>query len=164
MINSHNSVRQRNYQDLDNDNCSVETFDWIFEGSSTSAASLYTEEITEETLQNAMKIYFRIVFCPDYDKELVAWYSDLTGYNPAVNLQLPLEEVLKTMARLKYQAKMKEMTEHYYVAKILLDEAATMMNLEYKDIVWRTTRASELELYPDLQNHTVNTDFVSGKH
>ena len=57
-----------------------------------SMEAISTEEITKETLERAAAIYFRIVFCPDYDTEIVKFSQDLFE-------NFRLETVLRTMAR-----------------------------------------------------------------
>ena len=53
----------------------------------------------------------------------------------------------------------KKLTEHYNTAKALFDKTTTMMNLRYKDIALMTTGASELKLFKELRNHTLNPHF-----
>ena len=76
-------------------------------------------------------------------------------------VNFPLETILKTLARVLFVAKEKELTEHYQAAKAILDKSTTMMDLKYRDIAVMTTGAAELELYPQLNYH-LNYDKTYG--
>ena len=114
-------------------------------GNITSEPS-YQSEISAETLEAAAEIYFRIVFCPDDDQEVIEFYQKLFQYSPP-------ETVLKTLVRILYVANEKNLTEHYNIAKTLFDKTATMMDLQHRDFAVLTTTASELELYHELAKY-----------
>ena len=116
---------------------------------------IYQNDITEETLEIAAKIYFQIAFCPDFDSSAVGFYQDLFE-------NFPLETVLKTLARILLMAKEKKLSEHYEIAKALFDKTTTMMSLQYRDIAVITTGTQELQLYPELKDHQANTDLSQG--
>ena len=73
----------------------------------------------------------------------------------------PLETILKTLARVLFVAKEKELTEHYQTAKAILDKVTTMMNLQYRDIALLTTGYSDLKDYPDLKDHQPSQEIRS---
>ena len=93
--------------------------------------------------------------------EVPSDFSIVTFYRELIE-NFPLETVLKTLARILLVAKEKKLTEHYEIAKTLFDKTRTMMNLQYRDIAVMTTGAKELELYPDLKDHQLNTDLSQG--
>ena len=99
----------------------------------------------------AALFYHRFVFCPYYDPLIVKFYEDLLE-------NFPLETILKTLARVLLVAKEKGLTEHYQTAKAILDRVTTMMNLQYRDIAVMTTGATELGLYPQLNEYHINHD------
>ena len=77
--------------------------------------AIYKEDITEDTLKNAAKIYFGLVFCPDNDPEIVQFYQELfQNFRP--------ETVLKILARILFVANEKRLFEHYNIAKALFDK------------------------------------------
>ena len=115
-----------------------------------SMAAIYKEEISEETLEIAARIYFEIVFCPDVDLQIVQFYRNLFQ-------NFAMETILKTLTRILLEAKEKK-HEHYQAAQTLFDKTTTMMDLEYRDIVAMTTGSSELKQYPRLKNHQVNQE------
>ena len=126
----------------------------IYQNFSTEA--IFKEEITEETLEKAAAIYFLIVFCPDYDPEIVEFYQELFK-------NFSLETILRTLARILYVAREKNLAEHYSTALALLDKTRTMMRLQHKDIALLTTRAAELEHFPDLKSLQVNKEIIDSK-
>ena len=65
----------------------------------------------------------------------------------------PLETILKTLARVLFVAKEKDLTGHYQTAKAILDKVTTMMNLQYRDIAVMTTGATELGLFQQLKDY-----------
>ena len=67
-----------------------------------SMEAISKKEITKDTLERAAAIYFRIVFCPDYDPEIVKFYQDLFE-------NFSLETVLRTLARMLYVAREKRL-------------------------------------------------------
>ena len=114
------------------------------------------EEISEESLEIAAKIYFGFVFCPDFDPETVIFYKELI-------VKFSLETILKILARNLLMANEKDLTEHYNTAKALFDRISSMMNLQYKDIAVMTTGQSEVELYQELEDHQLNNPIKDGK-
>ena len=116
--------------------------------------SIYRQEITEETLERAVAIYFRIVFCPDYDPEIVKFYQELFE-------NFPLDTILRTLARILYVAREKNLVEHYNTAWALFNETTTIMKFQHRDIVLLTTGAAELEHFPDLKSHQLNKEIIA---
>ena len=114
-----------------------------------SMEAISKEEITKETLERAAAIYFRIVFCPDYDPEIVIFYQDLFE-------NFSLETVLRTLARILYMAREKNLAVHYNTAWALFNKTTTMMKLQHRDIALLTTGAAELEHFPDLKSYKLN--------
>ena len=117
-------------------------------------AAIYENEISEEHLKIAARIYFGIVFCPNQDQETINFYQKLF-------LNFPLETVLKTFTRILLEANEKKLTEHYQAAKTLFDKTTEMMNLQYRDIALMTTGFSDLEQYPHLKDYKPNQDLQS---
>ena len=102
-------------------------------------------DVTEKILEMAADLYFSMVFCPD------RFYQDLLDH-------FPLETVLRSLARILLVASEKRLSDHYSAAKVLFDKTSSLTNLQYRDIAALTTGASELILYPELQNYQVSTD------
>ena len=102
----------------------------------------------------AVTIYFRIVFCPDYDPEIVKFYQELFE-------NFSLDTVLRTLARILYVSREKNLAEHYNTAWALFDKTTTMMKLQHRDIALLTTRAAELEHFPDLKSYKL--DIIKSK-
>ena len=121
-----------------------------------SMEAIYTKEITKETLERAAAIYFRIVFCPDYDPEIVKFYQDLFE-------NFSLETVLRTLARILFVAREKRLAEHYNTAWTLFDKTTTLMELQHRDIALLTTGAAELEHFADLKSHQLNKQILDSK-
>ena len=117
----------------------------------------YKNEISEETLEEATEIYFRIAFCPDIEQEVVEFYQKLFQYSPP-------ETVLKTLVRILYVANENKWTEHYNIAKTLFDKTANTMDLHFRDLAVLTTTASDLELYQELQKHHQLQPDIESKH
>ena len=84
-------------------------------------------DISDDTLALAAKIYFSLVFCADNVAPTVEFYQNLLE-------NFPTESILKTLARLAYMAKEKNLTEHYRTAMFFLNEITLTLNLTYKDI------------------------------
>ena len=118
-----------------------------------SMEAVSKEEIIKDTLERAAAIYFRIVFCPDYDPEIVKFYQDLFE-------NFSLETVLRTLARILYVAREKRLAEHYNTAWTLFDKTTRMMELQHRDIALLTTGAAELEHFADLKSHQLNKDII----
>ena len=114
------------------------------------------EDITEESLDIAARIYFGFVFCPNFDPETVIFYQELIG-------KFSLETIIKILARNLLVANEKGLTEHYNTAKALFDRISSIMNLQYKDIAVFTTAQSEIELYPELVNHQLKNPIKDRK-
>ena len=121
-----------------------------------SMEAINPEEITKDTLERAAAIYFRIVFCPDYDPEIVKFYQDLFE-------NFSLETVLRTLARILYVAREKRLTEHYNTAWSLFDRTTSLMELQHRDIALLTTGAAELEHFDDLKSHQLNKHILDSK-
>ena len=66
-----------NQLDQSSINCSLREVNWMLGSFDISNSSIYSNEITEETLQVAASIYFANVFCPDYDPEISKFYINL---------------------------------------------------------------------------------------
>ena len=79
-----------------------------------SSSPIHEEEISGETLEIATQIYLGLTFCPSV-QDVVQFYRDLTLGT------VPLETVLKTLARILYVANGRELSEHYQIAKSLFD-------------------------------------------
>ena len=118
--------------------------------------AIYTQNITAETLERAAAIYFRIVFCPDFDPEIVKFYQELFE-------NFSLETVLRTLARILYVAREKRLAEHYNTAWTLFDKTTTLMELQHRDIALLTTGAAELEHFADLKSHQLNKQIIDSK-
>ena len=112
-----------------------------------SQDSVYKDNITEESLERAARIYFASAFCPDIEaeNETHTYYRDLF-----VNEMFSLETVLKTLARILFVANEKKLTDHYKLAKSLFNRMTDMMNLQYRDIAVLTTSQTELRTYQEL--------------
>ena len=121
-----------------------------------SMEAISKEEITKDTLERAAAIYFRIVFCPDYDPEIVKFYQDLFE-------NFSLETVLRTLARILYVAREKRLAEHYNTAWTLFDKTTRMMELQHRDIALLTTGAAELEHFDNLKSHQLNKQILDSK-
>ena len=121
-----------------------------------SMEAISKEEITKDTLERAAAIYFRNVFCPDYDPEIVKFYQDLFE-------NFSLETVLRTLARILYVAREKRLAEHYNTAWTLFDKTTRMMELQHRDIALLTTGAAELEHFADLKSHQLNKQILDSK-
>ena len=120
-----------------------------------SRKPIHSGEISEESLEIVASFYHSIVFCPYYNPLVVKFYKDLVE-------NFPLETILKTLARVLFVAKEKELTEHYQTAKAILDKVTTMMNLQYRDIAVMTTGAAELDLFQQLNDYHLNHDTTEG--
>ena len=116
-----------------------------------SKEAIYSQEITDSTLEIAASLYFDIAFCAEHDSLLVTWYQNLLE-------KFSLETVLKSLARILSVSKEKKLTEHYQTAKDIFDKTTTIMNLVYRDIAVLTTGAKELEFYQDLKSHQLNKE------
>ena len=89
---------------------------WTFENFSSSTAAVYKDEISDLTLTSSVGRYFKFMFCPDYDPTVHDFYYNLLlkVHNSS---QLQPETVLKTLARVIVEAKIKKQTEHYNLGK-----------------------------------------------
>ena len=132
---------------------SVGSVGWMENISSSSSEPIYTEEISKDSLEQAALLYFEIFFHPDYNREIPNFYSWLIH-------SFSLETVLKDLARILFVAKEKQLREHYYNAKAYFDKITTVMRLQYRDVAHLTMAASEMELYPELENHQVNPNVI----
>ena len=119
-----------------------------------SMGSNYKEEISEEHLEIAARIYFEIVFCPNLDPETINFYQNLFK-------NFPLDTVMKTFTRILLEANEKKLKNHYQAAKTMFDKMTEMMNLQYRDIALLTTGLSDLKLYPELKDHHLNEEIQS---
>ena len=136
--------------------CSVEPINSNFQEMITemfgnvSTDPIYIDDITEETLELAGKIYFGVAFCPDIfvENETDQFYRNLFE-----NEMFSLETILKTLARILFVSNDKKLTEHYDVAKFLFDKITSMVSLQYKDIAVLTTSKTQLEFYKELRKH-----------
>ena len=119
----------------------------------TSKEPVYKQELSLKTLETALWYYFKLVFCPDIDLSLALFYEYLILDNITIlNSPFPLDTVLRTLTRVSLEAMEKKQREQYNVANTLLDRAATILNLQYKDIVVMTSQASQLiEVFEDHQ-------------
>ena len=118
-----------------------------------SERPIYKDEMSVETMKNAIDYNFRIVqnFCPDYGRWFEDYGRDIYGFYRKLFVRSPLETVLRTLARVSFEAKEKKLMEHHNVANTLLDRIATTLNLQYKDIVNMTSPASHLVDFPHQQ-------------
>ena len=119
-----------------------------------STEAIFKKEITKETLEKAAAVYFRNVFCPDYDPEIVKFYQELFE-------NFSLETILRTLARILYVSREKNLAEHYNTAWALFDKTTTMMKLQHRDIALLTTGAAELEHFNDLKSHQLNKQIIN---
>ena len=117
-------------------------------------AAVYKEEISEEDLEIAARVYFEMASCPSIDFQTFDFYQNLFE-------NFPLETVLKTLARILLEANDKSLTEQYQAAKTLFDKITEMMNLQYRDIAVITTGLLDLEMYPQLKDHQLNQEIQS---
>ena len=122
----------------------------LAEHENVSTKAVY-RDISEETLRLAFKIYFSLVFCPDNLGATVEFYQNLFENFPA-------ESILTTLARLVYEAKEKNLTEHYRTAMFFFNEITSSLNLTYKDIAVMTTSFTELQDYEDLKYHIIGSE------
>ena len=120
-------------------------------GNISHYAAIYKDEISEEHLEIAARIYFEIVFCPNLDPETINFYQKLFQ-------RFPLETVLKTFTRILLEANEKKLREHYQAAAAMFDRTTEMVKLQYRDIAFMTTGFSDLEQYPQLKNYEFNPD------
>ena len=121
-----------------------------------STEPIFVDEITEESLEIANSIAFKIFFCSS-KVELLKFYQELFE-------NFSLETVLKVLGRILSVTKEKSLlTPHYNLAKALFDKTTILMDLESKDIAVLTTAASELEQYPGLKDHQVNKEISRSK-
>ena len=155
-------VSQVNRQKVLDTECSVERVSYSMEYfkqnplseryENVSYNSIYKDEITEETLEMASKIYFGIVFCPSAP-EIVTFYQEMI-YNRSA------ETVLKTLARILYVSNSNgRLAQHYRIAKALFDKMTDTMGLQYRNIAIRTTAASQLEFYQELKDFKDHQEF-----
>ena len=107
--------------------------------------------VSDETLELAAKIYFSLVFSPDNRDSTVEFYQNLFE-------NFPVESILKTLARLVYVARNKKLTEHYRTAMFFFNEITRSMNSTFKDIAVMTTSFTELQEYEDLKSHQVRSE------
>ena len=121
----------------------------LISGIHEKTGAMYMQEITEETLERTAAIYFLIVFCPDYDPEIIQFYQELFE-------NFSLETILRTLARILYVARDKNLAEHDNTAWALFNKTTTMMKLQHRDIAHLTTGAAELEHFPDLKSYKLN--------
>ena len=122
-----------------------------------STEPIFADEITEDSLEIANSIAFKIFFC-SFNVELLRFYQKLFK-------NFSLETVLKVLGRILSVTKEKSLlTPHYNLAKALFDKTTILMDLESKDIAVLTTAASELEQYPGLKNHQVNKEISRSKN
>ena len=70
-----------------------------------SMGSIYKEEISEEHLEIAARIYFEIVYCPNLDPETINFYQNLFK-------NFPLDTVIKTFTRILLEANEKKLIYH----------------------------------------------------
>ena len=119
-----------------------------------SKGSIYKEELNEEYLEIAARIYFEIVFCPNLDPETINFYQNLFK-------EFPLETILKTFTRILFEANEKKLNYHYQAAKTMFDKITEMMNLQYRDIALLTTGLTDLKHYPELKDHQLNQEIQS---
>ena len=123
-------------------------------GNISHDAAIYKDEIREEHLEIAARIYFEIVFCPTLDPQTINFYQKLF-------LNFPLETVLKTFTRILLEANEKKLREHYQAAEAMFDKTTGMMKLQYRDIAVMTTGFSDLEQYSQLKEHKLNPEVQS---
>ena len=123
-------------------------------GNISHNSALYKQEISEEQLEIAARIYFDIVFCPNLDPETINFYQNLFKNHT-------LETILKTFARILLVANEKKQNYHYQAAKTLYDQITEMMNLQYRDIALLTTGLNDLKHYPELKDHQLNQEIQS---
>ena len=116
--------------------------------------AIYKEEISEEHLEIAARIYFDIVFCPNLDPETINFYQNLFK-------NFPLETILKTFTRILLEANNNKLENHYQSVKTLNDKTAEILNLQYRDIALLTTGLTDLKHYPELKDHQVNQEMQS---
>ena len=109
--------------------------------------AIYKDEMTEETLNEAAKLYHKTVSCPDADPDSVQFYEELFE-------KFPPETVVVTLVRILSVSKEKRLTVQYRVAKVLLENITRTFQLRYTEIAAATTPAAELTLYPELSNIT----------
>ena len=84
---------------------------WISERfEDTPDSPIYMSNITGETLEQAMNIYFQIAYCSDFDYENIQFYRRLFN-------NFPFETILKTIVRILSAATERQLTEHFDVAK-----------------------------------------------
>lgn len=141
-ITNYNLKEKRlHYEDLSFE-CFHSTGTWdilMYEMDGWKFESIYVQEIYLETLETAIDQSFNIFFCPDYDLSVIDFYWSLFN-----ETEYRLETMLRTLARVSREAKEKKLTNHHNVANTLLDRAATIYGLQYKDIVAMTSQASQL--------------------
>ena len=123
-------------------------------GNISHNSALYMQEISEEQLEIAARIYFDIVFCPNLDPETINFYQNLFK-------NFPLETILKTFTRILLEANKNKLENHYQSVKTLNGKTAEILNLQYRDIALLTTGQSVLEHYPELKDRRVNEEIKS---
>ena len=85
--------------------------DEISEESLSQAAKLYFRSEKNKWMKNKfLSLYFRTIFCPDHDLLIVKFYQDLIE-------NFPPETVLKTLVRILSVAKEKKLREAIKVEK-----------------------------------------------
>ena len=142
--------------------CTTEKFNQITEKKMIekfghiSTEPIFVDEITEESLEIANSIAFKIFFCSS-KVELLKFYQELFE-------NFSLETVLKVLARILSVTKEKRLlTPHHNLARALFEKTRIVMNLESKDIAVLTTGATELDQYLSLKNYKVNKEISRGK-
>ena len=117
----------------------------------TNVSNKVNNDVSDETLELAFKIYFSLVFCPDNLDPTVEFYQNLFE-------NFPVEAILKTLARLVYVAREKKLAEHYTIAMFFFNEITATLSLTNKDIAVMTTSFTELQEYEDLKSHQVGSE------
>ena len=121
-----------------------------------STEPIFVDEITEESLEIANSIAFKIFFCSS-KVELLKFYQELFE-------NFSLETVLKVLARILSVTKEKRLlTPHHNLARALFEKTRIVMNLESRDIAVLTTGATELDQYISLKNYQVKKEISRGK-
>ena len=104
--------------------------------------------ISEDTLTLTSEIYISLVSCPDNVIGTIQFYQNLFENFPA-------KTIIKTLARLLYMSRDKQVTEHFRTASYFFKEITSSLNLQYKNIAAMTTGFHHLKKYPDLKDHRV---------
>ena len=103
----------------------------IKEYDNISSQPIYITEVTEETLETAAEIYFKLTNCPTYNVEMKDYYLKLIK-------DFPLSTIIITLARLT-STQIESKSVKLESARLLLLRVSDILDLDYRRILAVTT-------------------------